>query len=300
MAYKSKKTCTYPDCGRPHNSKGYCPGHRKMQLEGRELKSITTRGEYTKSLTRNCCIDGCERKVKSRGYCGSHYNRIIWRKKDSEILRPINRKEKINCSYENCDTTAIAKGMCSIHYQKMMRASKPPKTTQPKKTRVYPIRLCSIEGCGRKHEARGYCKSHYTRVIVCGLSDALLEPRSPIRKGCLIEGCHDKHKSKGYCAKHYYNLWLESKDNIKNKKIPCEIDNCEGFQVNSRGWCGKHYERWRVHGDVNVNYHRKNKRTSYSINKTPITFTHSHEEVMIMNEFFEEMTGVENYLERFE
>lgn len=31
----------------------------------------------------------------------------------------------------------------------------------------------------------------------------------------------------------------------------CSIGNCGG-KVLARGWCGKHYQRWTLHGDVNV------------------------------------------------
>ena len=31
----------------------------------------------------------------------------------------------------------------------------------------------------------------------------------------------------------------------------CKIDDCNG-SVKSRGWCVKHYKRWRTHGDTSV------------------------------------------------
>lgn len=36
----------------------------------------------------------------------------------------------------------------------------------------------------------------------------------------------------------------------RSKRL-CSIDGC-GKRVNARGWCGMHYMRWRMHGDVNV------------------------------------------------
>lgn len=41
----------------------------------------------------------------------------------------------------------------------------------------------------------------------------------------------------------------------------CKIENCDGKYL-SRGWCGKHYERWRQHGDPN--YKRKTPQQRFS------------------------------------
>ena len=44
----SNKICEFPDCGRPFSSKGLCGGHRRQQLEGRELRKLNI---YMKNAT---------------------------------------------------------------------------------------------------------------------------------------------------------------------------------------------------------------------------------------------------------
>lgn len=43
-------------------------------------------------------------------------------------------------------------------------------------------------------------------------------------------------------------------------QLRCEIEGCERA-VRARGWCGAHYERWRAHGDPNVDL--RSKPTTY-------------------------------------
>jgi hypothetical protein len=38
--HPTKKLCTFPDCGRKHESKGLCRGHCEQQYDGRPLKPL--------------------------------------------------------------------------------------------------------------------------------------------------------------------------------------------------------------------------------------------------------------------
>ena len=46
---------------------------------------------------------------------------------------------------------------------------------------------------------------------------------------------------------------------LKKEKINkvCSVFECEGMAVNIRGWCNKHYHRWKRHGDPEKTLHRK-------------------------------------------
>lgn len=35
----------------------------------------------------------------------------------------------------------------------------------------------------------------------------------------------------------------------KGKEMTCSVEGCEGRGKTTRGWCDKHYARWRMHGD---------------------------------------------------
>lgn len=39
---------------------------------------------------------------------------------------------------------------------------------------------------------------------------------------------------------------------LHTESAVCSIADCGGFPLRGRGWCAKHYERWRVHGDPTV------------------------------------------------
>ena len=101
------------------------------------------------------------------------------------------------------------------------------------------------------------------------------------------------------CSKHYqasvyipkpriFNIEKKSKIvKDKNKKKICDADNCDNPAI-GLGYCSKHYARLRRHGDININYSLNNKKTRKQIVNTPLHFNHSYEEVMILNEFFNE------------
>jgi hypothetical protein len=64
------KTCTFPDCGRPHMSQGLCDGHVRQVKRGRELKPLRvtrSRGESLKEMARGVrtCVgkNGCGRTL---------------------------------------------------------------------------------------------------------------------------------------------------------------------------------------------------------------------------------------------
>lgn len=246
--YKSKRTCTFPGCGRPHNAKGYCAGHCHMILNSKELIPIRT-GLRGTNPAKGCSVEGCKNIFRARGYCSTHYQSLIVKK--DHPLKPRN-KIGMPCIIKECTGLSRAKGLCAKHY---VRARYVPSTT-PKL-----IRLCTIENCNEKHKGHGFCSNHYTKFFTS--SGKKRKPRAPFVRQV------------------------------------CDVDNCESF-ARARGYCDKHYTRFMKHGNVHANYANNHKRTKYNMNKTPLNFTHSHEEVLIINEFFDEMVGLSNPMERYD
>jgi tRNA-dihydrouridine synthase len=62
---------------------------------------------------------------------------------------------------------------------------------------------------------------------------------------CEWEGGCDKpaKRKNGMCEWHYRKTI--------NAASECSIEGCSGGVV-GRGWCGKHWQRWRTHGDPNT------------------------------------------------
>ena len=44
----------------------------------------------------------------------------------------------------------------------------------------------------------------------------------------------------------------------------CKIDDCEN-KVKTRGWCNKHYIRWRIHGDPNIVLREQNGYKNHNL-----------------------------------
>lgn len=61
---------------------------------------------------------------------------------------------------------------------------------------------------------------------------------------CSVDGCERPAISRGWCKKHY-ERWRKA--TIWRRDV-CSIDGCD-LLVSARGWCVKHYTRWDRHGD---------------------------------------------------
>lgn len=84
----------------------------------------------------------------------------------------------------------------------------------------------------------------------------------PAGTKCSVEGCERGVAARGWCATHYYR-WkrtgnIRASDSIDPKHawrkdiqqpgVECAVQGCDRNAV-TRGWCGKHYQRWREYGD---------------------------------------------------
>lgn len=84
------------------------------------------------------------------------------------------------------------------------------------------------------------------------------------QKQCLVDDCESTYRmSFGYCIKHYIRVKRHGDPHVvqrKNKKLLdptklpstagyCSIEDCGLSERLVRGWCMKHYLRWRKTGD---------------------------------------------------
>jgi hypothetical protein len=64
---------------------------------------------------------------------------------------------------------------------------------------------------------------------------------------CSIEGCEGPVKARGWCTKHYMRWRAHGDPTYERPKSTCSIEGCDR-PVEGRGWCHKHYRRWARRG----------------------------------------------------
>lgn len=66
---------------------------------------------------------------------------------------------------------------------------------------------------------------------------------------CLIQDCENPVRARGWCNKHYIR-WRTQGDpeTVFQNNEGCAVEGCER-RHQAKGYCQKHYARWRLHGD---------------------------------------------------
>lgn len=67
---------------------------------------------------------------------------------------------------------------------------------------------------------------------------------------CTIDGCGQAHRARGWCAKHW-TRWRTHGDptvTLYPGKGQCAVADCTA-RATARDWCATHYTRWQRHGD---------------------------------------------------
>lgn len=80
---------------------------------------------------------------------------------------------------------------------------------------------------------------------------------------CSVVGCDRPSKCRGWCFKHYQR-WRSHGDPTADQRRrtgPCRILNCERVAI-ARGLCQSHYGSWYRHGDPNEPHHKQPARES--------------------------------------
>lgn len=67
-------------------------------------------------------------------------------------------------------------------------------------------------------------------------------------KTCSISRCESISIARGWCSKHYQRWKTHGDPEYEKPDKLCTIPNC-GEKHRSRGYCSKHLTRWYVHGD---------------------------------------------------
>lgn len=73
---------------------------------------------------------------------------------------------------------------------------------------------------------------------------------------CSTPGCQRPALARTLCSLHYQQarrgeIAMPPGVRLPNGGLTCKVTGC-GLVAHCRGWCPKHYRRWRLHGDVDV------------------------------------------------
>ena len=68
-----EKFCEFPDCGKPHLSKGWCSGHYDQWRKGKEMRTLRHRGSPP---PETCTFPGCDRRGYAKEVCSSHWHQL--------------------------------------------------------------------------------------------------------------------------------------------------------------------------------------------------------------------------------
>lgn len=116
-------------------------------------------------------------------------------------------------------------------------------------------RTCGVPGCERRHKGHGLCDTHLYRQRNGLPLDAapMRQPRTGLV--CQADGCERNIAGKGLCSLHWQRqrngIPMDAPLQVRNADQTCSIEDCEN-PSRKRGWCPKHYARWRAHGDTAV------------------------------------------------
>jgi len=68
-------------------------------------------------------------------------------------------------------------------------------------------------------------------------------------KNCSIPECKKTARCRGWCSKHY-EKWRQWGDplHVVERQTVCSVEGCDG-KVDARGWCPSHYNKWVRWGD---------------------------------------------------
>lgn len=68
------------------------------------------------------------------------------------------------------------------------------------------------------------------------------------KRTCAADGCGRTVHCRGWCSKHYQRWKQRGTVNLPERSSVCAVEDCERL-AESRGWCDKHYQRWAANGD---------------------------------------------------
>lgn len=157
------RTCTYPACGRPLESAGYCQTHNRRRRLGKPMDAPF---KPHRKVVGTCKIDRCDGPIHSLGMCIKHYRRHtrhgdpMVNKKFATGIDGVKRQQP--CEVDGCDQTVYIKAWCRSHYTRWQR-TRDVRADIPLQRHPEGPRPCAEEGCGEETSSGSWCTAHRTK-----------------------------------------------------------------------------------------------------------------------------------------
>jgi len=206
---------------------------------------------------RICSVVDCQKSARSRGWCSAHYER--WRRNGVVgTAADARRRPVAACSVDGCDFVGrLSRGWCDKHYQRWAKYGDPTYTKRPDYGHTRRVDDAGYVQLWRPDHpmamAYGYVLEH--RMIAWDLG-ILADPddhvhhinhdRQDNRPANLVALTPREHMRQHIADADYYIV--NQYGRFPMSSGVCVIDGCERERT-TRGWCNRHYLRWRRHGD---------------------------------------------------
>lgn len=147
------RTCSFPDCGKPHSADGLCGGHWRQQWKGQELRPLRYRARGVPKDAA-CDFPECGRPRNAHGLCKAHCRQLERHGRDAlTAIGEWQRDPVLPCAGPECIRPSQKLGLCGGHYAQYRRG-----------VELRPIRAratCRYGPCDRIASGLGLCSGHY-------------------------------------------------------------------------------------------------------------------------------------------
>lgn len=307
--------CLAEQCERStkNGSRGFCTMHYQRLMRQGDPNAPGRNWQ-----TGQCSIHGCDRPSRTRGWCSRHYNRWYLHGDPEE---PNHQHQCAVCSHpdrseiearilgygtqiEVVETYNVTRAAVQRHVREHLRftlkrgGSPCPVCAHPDALLIDELLSLrkSIKASGRRcrplsskrlgemfglptaaveHHSTTPHQATRVRVEVARRNAVLSAPKDswPLLapsttvdvesllaevaeildlesgKPCAVDGCPNRAKSRGWCDRHYWRFRKHGSTELppKVEKV-CAIEGCDRKQY-GRGWCQMHHGRWRRTGN---------------------------------------------------
>jgi HNH endonuclease len=112
-----------------------------------------------------------------------------------------------------------------------------------------PDRTCSFDGCERSAYCKDLCQRHYEQQNEGKPLTPIRPKRAHQPAACEVDGCTGQPRSRGMCGMHLHRIKVHGEPGGPDswRRDRCSVDGCDRVH-HARGYCATHLSRVNAHG----------------------------------------------------